>query len=71
MTKALEVLRVLARDAEPHPGNLDKPDWSDCSQTWAAYVPEAVREVWSDLPAEAKLVAAILGEALVDRERFD
>lgn len=61
--------RLVANVAD---GNLiDSPDWSDCFQSWRAYIPPELRPLWGLLPREAKLIAAILGDELVERENLD
>jgi hypothetical protein len=67
---AIEALERLAADV-PLADSVDAPDWENCGETWAAYVPDDVRAVWRDLPREARLMAAILGDRLVDQECHD
>lgn len=69
-TEAIETLEALAARV-PLADMVNDPDWKDCGQTWAAYVPAELREAWGTLPREARLVAVVLGDMLVDRERFD
>jgi hypothetical protein len=64
---ALEALAATV----PLASAVESPDWGDCSQTWAAYVPAEVRAVWAELSRDAKLMAIILGEELVSRERWE
>ena len=67
---AIEVLERLAADI-PDAGDIANPDWTDCAQSWRAYVPEELRAAWATLPPEARLLAVTLGEQLVSRERWD
>jgi hypothetical protein len=53
----------------PMLGDINHPNWSDCDQTWRAYIPEELRDGWAMLPDEAKMIAAVLGDELVSRER--
>jgi len=69
-TQALVVLEQLAAKV-PLSNRIDNPHWRDSYQTWMAYVPNEIREAWSDLPREAKLLAVIFCEELVSRERVD
>lgn len=67
---AIETLNRLAADI-PLAKSVESPDWRNSSQTWVAYVPKELHEVWADLPPEAKMMAVILGDELVSRERWD
>ncbi len=69
-TEALGALEALA-ERIPLADTLDAPNWGDCGQTWAAYVPAEVRAVWDELPREAKIMAVIFGEALVATEHWE
>jgi hypothetical protein len=66
---ATEVLESLAA-AIPAAGDIDASEWGDCATSWRAYVPQELRPLWGSLPREAKLLAAILGDELADRERY-
>jgi hypothetical protein len=66
----LRVLEHMAADV-PLSELVDTPDWTDCGQTWMAYVPDELRLAWLELPREARLLAVILGNELLDRERWE
>lgn len=66
----LQVLEKLVAEL-PAIGNIENPDWTDCAQSWRAYVPKELRETWGELSPDARLISVILGERLVDRERWE
>jgi|1185.fasta_scaffold412569_2 hypothetical protein len=64
--EALERLIANVPDAD-----VDAPDWGNCFQSWRGYFPKELRPHWANLPREARLIAIILGDELVSRERVE
>ena len=64
MNKLTPLEAELAEMSPASGDELLKPNWDiadGSSESWADQVPEGLREIWSELSVEAKLVAAIVG----------
>ena len=66
----LEVLEELAADVVLA-DRVDVPDWRDTYQTWMAYVPDELRQVWSSLSRETRLAIVVFCDELVSRENVE
>ncbi len=66
----LAVLESLASDVVLG-SCADSPAWSDTYQTWMAYVPDELRDVWPQLSRETRLAIVVFCDALVSRERIE
>lgn len=73
----IEILRRIfhddgpcSRDMEEVAGDprFDKADPSHGCQDWRNHVPDSVKECWSDLSLEAKVIAMVIAEEAAGQE---